>query len=157
MLKRLATPLMLLAAVACTEAPLFEDYIKLPDSTWPQDSVIEIEVMIEHTDVAYTAFSGIRHSPSYPYRNLYIFREVESERGLEYRDTIMYVLSDNRGKRLGDGFGASKEIIAPFGRTPFKFGERGVYTFRFIQGMRPNAVHGIDDLYFRINTVTETP
>lgn len=147
--------LALILTVACNKAPLYEAYIPIHDDGWSQDSIIEIEVMIEDTSVAYTAFSGIRHNPNYPYRNFYLFREVESERGLEYRDTVMFVLSDNLGKRLGDGLGATKEITAPIGQAPFKFGERGVYTFRFTQGMRPEVIRGIEDLYFRINPVTE--
>ncbi len=145
------------ALLSCTEKPLYEAYMSIPNASWSQDSIIEFEVMIEDTDVAYAAFNGIRHNPSFPYRNFYIFREVESERGLEYRDTVMFVLSDNKGLRLGDGFGNTKELTAPIGRAPFKFGERGIYTFRFIQGMRPEVVKGIEDVYFRINMVTEEP
>jgi gliding motility-associated lipoprotein GldH len=155
--KLFAFIVLFLAITSCTEQPLYETYVAIPNASWSQDSIIEFDVMIEDTEAAYAAFNGIRHNPTYPYRNLYVFREVESERGLEYRDTVMFVLSDNKGLRLGDGFGNTKELIAPIGRAPFKFGERGIYTFRFIQGMRPDAIKGIEDVYFRINMVTEEP
>ncbi len=125
-------------------------YIDLPLEGWSQDSLIEIEVLIEDTSMAYRGFTGIRHNQNYPFRNLYLFREVESERGMEYRDTIMFVLSDAKGVRQGTGLGHTREIIAPFGRAPFKFGERGYYTFRIIQGMRPESVQGIEAVYFQL-------
>jgi gliding motility-associated lipoprotein GldH len=125
-------------------------YIDLPKSGWNQDSVVEVVVMIDDTSVAYRGLTGIRHNPSYPYRNLYLFREVESERGIEYRDTIIFMLSDVKGVRQGSGLGHTREITAPFGRAPFKFGERGYYTFRIIQGMRPERVHGIEAIHFQL-------
>jgi gliding motility-associated lipoprotein GldH len=146
--------LILLTTASCDqENALFDRFISIHKDGWAQDSIIEIEVLIEDTDLSYTGFTGIRHNPNYPYRNFYIFREVVSERGVEYRDTIMFVLSDQQGRRLGTGMGHTREIIAPLGQAPFKFGKKGIYTFRFSQAMRPEVIQGIEDVYFRLTPV----
>jgi gliding motility-associated lipoprotein GldH len=143
-----------LALFACNRnESLVNTYIDIDADGWAQDSSVEITVMIDDANLAYMAFSGIRHNPNYPYRNLYLFREVESERGIEYRDTIYFALSDAKGVRQGSGSGHTREIVAPFGMAPFKFGERGYYTFRITQGMRPEKIPGIESVYFRLTPV----
>ncbi|MCC5918297.1 MAG: gliding motility lipoprotein GldH [Cryomorphaceae bacterium] len=138
---------------SCSDGALVNSYFSIDREGWPKDSVIEVEVLIMDTNAAYIGMTGIRHNPNYPYRNFYLFREVVSERGLEYRDTIMFMTSDAKGKRLGKGLGHTREIIAPLGSAPIRFGTKGIYTFRFIQGMRPDVLPGIEEVFFRLEPI----
>lgn len=141
--------LVLIAVVfttACSEKPFYEKYLPVSQQGWQLDSAAIFEVDIQDTTSTYAVLFNLRANDAYPYRNIYLFRSVWSEDGLEYQDTAKVILADAYGKWLGEGIGELKTFTRPFRAQPLRFNKRGTYTFKFVQGMRDTLLPGVEDV-----------
>jgi len=139
-------PLLLLFFSSCGEEPFYEEYISVNDAGWIADSIASFELEVDDTVSAYRVVLTFRANNDYPHSNLYLFREILSEDGLEYRDTANFILADPYGKWLGDGMGELKTFARLFRRQPLRFNKKGTYRFRLEQAMRVDTLKGIKDI-----------
>lgn len=137
--------LLVFGLLACSERPFYEEYQHL-EAGWHQDSVLRFAVPIEDTLSSYSVMLRLRGNDQYPYANLYLFRSIQSDRGLEYRDTANLTLADPYGKWLGEGIGELKTFSRAFRREPMRFNRSGVYTFEIQQAMRRELLPGLEDV-----------
>ena len=128
---------------ACSDNAWFDSYKEISETGWSQDSVISFTIDITDTNAAYDARLLLRANADYPYSNLYIFREVESERGKELRDTVQYVLADRFGKWLGEGVGDLKTYEWAYWPRSVQFKHAGTYKFTIQQAMRDHSLAGV--------------
>lgn len=143
MTRVVAAFILLFAISSCGDQPYFETYQDISEEGWHKDSVLHFTVDITDTNVAYDARLLLRANNNYPYSNLYIFREVESDRGRELRDTLQYVMADRFGKWLGEGVGDLKTYEWAFWPRPVQFKHAGTYKFTVQQAMRNDNLEGI--------------
>ncbi|HAB35175.1 MAG TPA: hypothetical protein DCE58_01095 [Cryomorphaceae bacterium] len=141
--------------VACGEGPLVQDVTSFSKDTWYQDSVISVDVEVSDTQAVYRVTFQIRHSNSYPYSNLYLFREIRSDRQTEYQDTVDIRLANDRGAWNGSGVGALKTLELPYKQAGLRFPKPGIYRFRFQHGMRDEPLVGIRDFALMIEKEEE--
>lgn len=139
-------PTAVLFISACSERPYFEQYLPVSKQGWHLDSAASFEVEIKDTTSTYAVLFNLRANDAYPYSNIYLFRSVFSDDGLEYQDTAQVILADAYGKWLGDGIGELKTFTRPFRAQPLRFNRRGTYTFKFVQGMRDTLLTGVEDV-----------
>lgn len=135
-----------LAIIACEPQPYYESYLPVTKDGWFADSIARFEVEIEDTLSSYMVIFNIRANSDYPYSNLYLFRSIQSEHGLEYHDTANITLADPYGRWLGDGIGELKTFQRVYRNQPLRFSKPGTYTFEFVQAMRMEPLVGIEDL-----------
>ena len=88
----------------------------------------------------------LRHDNNYAFRNIWFFRTIESERGIEYADTINYVLADETGKWLGSGIGNKKLVTMPLRTQALRFNKPGAYDFNIQHGMRDTSLAGLSEI-----------
>jgi len=138
--------LILGVCCACEEAPFYEEYIAVNGNAWHADSTASFKVNIDDTSSAYTIFLNLRNNSQYPYSNIFLFREIASERGLEYGDTAEYFLADQYGKWTGRGLGELKTNTWPYKSRELYFNKTGTYTFSIRQAMRTEQLKGIEDI-----------
>lgn len=130
---------------SCEETPFYEEYLAIDGSTWQVDSVARFEIEIEDTLSTYPIVLNIRANDDYPYANLYLFRKIYSEDGLEYSDTAEFKMADAYGRWLGVGIGELKTFKRVYRREPLRFNRPGTYRFEFVQAMRTDPLPGIED------------
>lgn len=139
----------------CNEAPLFDSFVSLNDG-WQKDSILEFNVRITDAGQAYLVNVKMRHNGNYPYSNIYMFRKIESANGVEYQDTVNFVLADPTGKWLGSGVGELKTMVWTYRANALKFNEPGNYTFSLQQGMRTDVLPGIEDVGLEVIALNES-
>jgi len=132
---------------------MYEEYVEVSDSGWHADSVVHFTVDIEDTAAAYQVAWHLRHNSNYPYSNIFLFREVESEKGIEFADTAEFPLADAYGKWLGKGVGELKTNTWPYKKQLLLFNEPGEYRFSLQQAMRTERLTGLEDIGLSIYKV----
>lgn len=140
---------------SCGDSAVYEEYVEIPDKGWHKDSSLTFEVEIEDTNAAYQVVWYLRNNNAYPYRNIFLFRKIASERGVEFADTSEFFLADPYGKWLGKGVGELKTNTWPFKKQLIYFNKEGKYTFTLQQAMRTEYLEGVEDVglgVFKVDT-----
>lgn len=138
---------------SCSDDAMYDQFVRIPETGWHSDSSVQFNVLVEDTATSYAIYFRMRHNAGYPYQNLYLFREITSEDGREFSDTVAYTLAKPTGEWLGKGFGSLKTIETPFTKNVVRFNRRGTYTFHIGQGMREEYLKGIEEIGLRIEPV----
>jgi gliding motility-associated lipoprotein GldH len=143
--------LILGCAVGCTDGDaLFRDFVDLPAAGWERDSAVQFDASVTDTAQPYVMLVSVRHTQAYPYRNLYLGRQIIGADGIEYQDTVEIQLADDRGTWLGEGVGGIKTLTVPFRGQAVSFQKAGPYRFRFQHVMRENPLPGVRSVGFTI-------
>lgn len=138
--------LMAALLTACGPDAVYEEYVEVPESGWYRDSTITFSVEIEDTASPYQVVWYLRNNNEYAYSNIYLFRKVSSQRGVEFSDTAQFALADAYGKWLGKGVGELKTNTWPFKQQLLFFNHEGTYTFTLRQAMRTDYLRGVEDV-----------
>lgn len=131
---------------SCSSKPYYEEYIEIPSTGWNADSTAKFKVKIDDTISDFLIGINLRNNNQYPFSNIYLFREIYSPQGLEFRDTMEFILSDAYGKWLGKGVGELKTNQWQFAGRGLRFKKRGNYTFTLTQAMREENLLGLEDI-----------
>ena len=92
-----------LLLTACDSDVVSEQIAELKGESWGQNEVVNCECNIEDADAYYTMELEVRNTVDYPYRNLYLFVDIETPDTMRYRDTVQIFLADQAGKWYGKG------------------------------------------------------
>lgn len=133
-------------ASACGRTVVYEEYVEIPDRGWYKDSVISFEVEISDTSSGYDLMLYLRNNHNYPYSNIYFFRSVASDRGMEFGDTSEYLMADPYGKWLGKGTGSIRSHEWPYRESKVFFNKSGTYTFNIQHAMRTDYLEGVESI-----------
>lgn len=137
---------LLFLFVSCTNNKVFDEYKQMNTLGWHADSIANFNVEVTDTLSEYAIYLKLRHDHNYAFRNIWFFRTITSERGVEYADTINYVLADDMGKWLGKGIGDKKLVTMPLRTQALRFNKTGDYQFSIQHGMRDTVLSGILEL-----------
>ena len=138
-----------LISSSCRSKSYYSDSVTLPGATWSSNNPILFNALVADTVTPLEIELIIRTNPEYPYRNLFLFFTTTSPGGLSIRDTVEYILSNERGERFGNGTGSIMSLKVPF-KVNVIFPEQGIYRFKIEQGMRREKLEGIEDIGLRI-------
>lgn len=131
---------------SCSPTPYFEEYVEVPDASWHADSTILFTVEVDDTSSEFLIGINLRNNNNYPFSNIFLFREIRSSRGVEFRDTIEFSLADPYGKWLGKGVGELKTNQWAFAPQGLRFKKKDSYTFALTQAMRTESLEGVEDV-----------
>jgi len=137
---------------ACNSGKLYNQHINIPNNTWNMKNIAEFKPEIQDTTSIFNIYIHIRNTGEYPMSNLFLFVKTTSPQGFYVKDTFECVLSDQKGKWLGKGFGSvwsNKVIFKKNVRFPYP----GDYIFKIEQAMRINKLPGIVDVGMSIEKV----
>ncbi len=147
MLRKISLIVFIGALWACqNDRMVYDRYINISPKGWHTDSIAEFTVSIEDTTAQYAVYIKMRHNNNYPYRNIWFFRSISSKRGIEYTDTINYILADEMGKWLGSGIGENKHLVMPLRTQALRFNKPGKYQFSIQHGMTDTILSGITEM-----------
>lgn len=122
--------------MGCNRNTIYSGYKNIDMKGWDKDSALTYYIDIEDTLAAYDIVAIVRHTPSYPYQNLWLFTD---------HDSIDILLADNHGRWLGSGVGDHKELAAILLENQH-FEHPGKHALRIRHGMRTEALRGLTEL-----------
>lgn len=137
---------------SCDSPALYDRYQAIDNTVWEKDKEYYFTFHIDDISVPYNLSLEIRNNNMYPYQNLWIFCNEEQPIGPMAKDTLECMLADEFGKWHGDGISLFQSSF-PI-RTNYLFPHKGQYTFGFRQGMRNEALKGVQEIGLRVTALS---
>ena len=129
-----------------SERIVYEEFSGPESVAWAAHTPIELSFEQEANENTYEVIMHIRHNQSYPFSNLFLFREVYYEGRRQFGDTMEIQLADAYGRWHGKGIGSIKQLDFPYKRSLMKLDGLGKYSFVFSHGMRSETLEGIESI-----------
>jgi gliding motility-associated lipoprotein GldH len=129
---------------------MYFQYHSIPLEGWHKDSIYTFDIEVDNTELYFNIYINVRNTPNYPNQNLWLFISETTPSGTLTKDTIEFYLADHRGRWLGSGAGAIKEMQVLI-RQDFRFSETGTYRFEITHGMRTDILQGITEIGMQVN------
>lgn len=145
----IAVLLILLGTVACSRNNIYFEFQSVNPEAWSKDSLYTFRVEVQEAAVPYDIYIYTRNTPAYPNQNLWLFLTELTPDSTLTADTIEFYLADQRGRWLGTGMGALKEMPVLY-RQEVYFDKPGTYVYTIGHGMRTDPLKGINDLGMRV-------
>ena len=134
---------------SCQSDILFTADKPFTDALWHKDTVLRFDYFNQDTIQPCDLYFYIRHNPTYPHANLYLFLEIDSPEGTRVTDTVSFMLASPQGEWYGKGFATSKQLLLPY-HSDFRFLRLGKYVFSIRHGMRYDKLPGVEDFGLQI-------
>lgn len=151
-LKRFIAAFACFLCFSCENPALYDQYQAIDNTVWEKDKEYYFSFQVTDISVPYNLTLEVRNNNRYPYQNLWLFCNEEQPIGPMVKDTIECTLADEFGKWHGHGISLFQSSF-PI-RTNYNFSHEGQYTFSFRQGMRDDALKGIQEIGFRVTALS---
>ena len=145
---------MALLSASCDKQRVFDEYRSV-GSAWHKDSIVSFDLPEVDSTKAYNLFVNVRSNDSYPYNNLFLIVQMDHPGRLSKVDTLEYMMADEEGRLLGEGFSDIKESKL-FYKEKVRF-KKGDYKVHIKHAVRETgkvqgvpALKGISEVGFRI-------
>ena len=132
--------LFLLFLQSCKEeGVVFNDFVKIEESSWKYKDNVSFNFNISDTINAYDVYLQLRNTKAYNWSNIYIFSDINYPNSKTRRDTFEFYLTDKKGHWLGKKSGniIENEFLL-FKAT--KFPITGAYNISIQQAMRDTSL-----------------
>ncbi len=146
--------LIVFCIAACKNNNVYFHYHSVNPDAWNKDSIYVFDIEIPNIVSSYNIYINVRNSPDYSYQNLWLFvNEISPDESVN-KDTIEFYLADHKGKWLGTGAGAIKEMPVLYKQNHI-FEAPGTYIFEVGHGMRVDELKGITEIGMRVEEITD--
>lgn len=134
---------------SCSRNVVYSEYHTFNNNEWYVKDKAAFDVEIKDTQTLNNISLMIRHTDTYPFRNIFLFVTTKYPDGKSLTDTMEVVLANSKGEWLGSGVGDIFDFKVPIKKN-VKFPLAGKYQFIFEQGMRVDPLPMIMDFGFEI-------
>ena len=127
--------LQMLLLTSCENKIIISDSKKISNSVWNIDEAVKLELNVVDVSKFYNLYINIDVKEDFLTNNLWIFLSTSSPSGNVQNDTLIYYVTDEKGKWFGNKNGdiiKNKFLYKP----NIKFSEVGTYKFTISHGMR---------------------
>ncbi|MDG5800486.1 gliding motility lipoprotein GldH [Marinilabiliaceae bacterium ANBcel2] len=131
--------------ISCSSPVIYEETYEVNESGWLYSDSAAFTFSLSDTSRVLDIGVTLRHSEDYPYRNIWLFLEVDAPGTTGYVDTLELYISDNKGEWLGRKRDGAIEVSALY-QHDVKIAEEGDFTWRLVHGMRRELLPGIHSL-----------
>ncbi len=138
-----------LILVSCDKNKVFEKNLEIDKGLWNSENIAEFDIDINETKIPYNILINIRNAHLYPTSNIWLFVTTVSPKGKSQRDTVEFILANEKGEWLGDGMGDIWDNSLPF-KEKIGFPKKGKYKIRIQHGMRVNPLPFILEIGVRV-------
>ncbi|NPA44917.1 MAG: gliding motility lipoprotein GldH [Chlorobi bacterium] len=124
-----------LALFSCESKTIISDSKKIENEVWNIGVPVNLELEVNDISKFYNLFINVNVKEDFLTNNLWLFISTKSPSGNVQTDTVMYYVTDEKGKWFGDKSGdivKNKFVYKP----NIKFPEQGKYLFSISHGMR---------------------
>lgn len=139
----------LIFVITACDNSLFDRMKPIENASWNMRQSVKFDVDISDTISRYDFYITLRHNTDYQYSNLYVFVNSTSPGQEMKKDTIEFILADDKGNWMGNGSGQLRTNEFLISRQ-YVFPIAGLYTFEFEQAMRDSVLLGITDIGINI-------
>ncbi len=145
--------LFLYLFTSCDKSRVYEEWHDVKGNLWNKDSSACFSFDIEDSLATYNINFGLRHTNLYPYENIWLLTNLETEdSSISYSDTIQLVLANKEGVWYGERSARIYTYVVPLYRG-IRFPLPGKYSFRIKHGMREDELLGVTSVGLRVETV----
>ena len=135
--------------LACgTDHVYFKNY-EFEDRTWEAADVKQFNFEVADTVSRNDFYIHLRNDGSYPYRNLFLFVELQFPNGKKAVDTLECPLASPSGEWYGKGLGDIVDHKIAY-KQDVMFPLTGAYLLNVRQAMREDTLNGIYNIGFSI-------
>ncbi|NNC83513.1 MAG: gliding motility lipoprotein GldH [Flavobacteriales bacterium] len=152
MKKPIQLVVLTLLLVSCSKEYFFFDSEELAPDGWKAGEAVEFELNSTDTSSYLDFYLDIRNNDDYPYRNIYVFIEMDFPNGRSLRDTVHFPsLATPDGRWTGKGIGSTfdNSILYKQGK---KLPLPGDYVLRVEHAMRDTFLQGIERVGIHIES-----
>ncbi len=135
--------------VACSDDHVFFKNYTFEDRVWTSADEKEFRFEIQDTVTRNDFYIHLRNDGDYPYRNLFLFVELQFPNGKKAIDTLECPLASPSGEWYGKGLGDVVDHKIAYKREVI-FPIAGEYSINVRQAMRDDTLMGLYDLGFSI-------
>ena len=128
---------------ACKNKSAYLHFETIPTEGWHQDSVLRYVLTTEDSQGVYDLMFHIRHTPNYPYQNMWLF-VTRSTGEVRQTDTLELYLADGRGAWLGNGRNGLITMAVIYDEQVRLGGDTMTITIQ--HGMRDSMLRGVQDV-----------
>lgn len=140
---------LLFVLSSCNRNVVYSEYKTFENADWFAKDKAVFEMDIQDVENFNNISLMLRHGDAYPYRNLFLFVTTLYPNGIEKKDTMEVILSNNKGEWQGSGAGDIFDFKVPIKRN-IRFSIPGKYKFTFEQAMRVDPLPMVMDFGFEI-------
>ena len=141
---RIAAVMLIITLLpACKNKSAYLHFETLPTEGWHQDSVLRYVLTTEDSQGVYDLMFHIRHTPAYPYQNMWLF-VTRTSGEVRQTDTLELYLADGRGAWLGNGRNGLITMPVIYDEQVRLGGDTMTITIQ--HGMRDSMLRGVQDV-----------
>ena len=147
--------MMLVVAVcgaSCTDTAIIDANVVIENRVWHYEDQPQLKAHITDITKPYHVYLNLRHTPDYPYSNVFILLHQFAPDGTDTTERFELTLAESDGRWLGKGNGSvytHQHLI----KEAVHFSDTGHYVFTLEQNMRENPLPEITDVGIRIEPV----
>lgn len=138
----------LLLLLSCGSRDVYHQFKNTVNDEWHADSVFRFSFDIEDTTQKYNVFVNVRHTHHYPWKNLWLFMQLQNPSTSLVKDTLQATIADDFGKWLGSGSSIFLQTI-PY-LMEHSFEHKGTHQIQVVHGMRDTTLIGIRNIGIRV-------
>lgn len=140
--------------LSCDKKRVFDEY-KSVGTAWNKDSIVSFDLPKVDSTKLYNLYINVRGNNNYKFNNIFLIVSLEQPDKMVKVDTLEYLMTDENGALLGEGFTDVKDSRLYYKeRMKFKNGE---YKLHIKHALRQTGkitgvekLEGITDVGFRI-------
>lgn len=148
--------LIALFLFSCNNKIAISDSEKIDNEIWAINKTIKAKINIEDINKFYNVFINVNVKEVFLTSNLWLFVSTKSPSGNIQSDTLIFYVTDAKGKWFGDKSGdiiKNKFLYKP----NIKFPEAGEYVFSILHGMRETDLPKATEVGITVEEVIEKP
>jgi len=134
---------------SCDSSKIYEKNLNIPDGIWNVGHVAKFDVQISDSKIPYNLYVNIRNASLYPTNNIWLFVTTNSPQGKAQRDTVEFILANEKGEWLGDGAGDYWDSQLMYKKSVL-FPSAGNFKLEIQHGMRMENLPFILEIGLRV-------
>ncbi len=142
--------MLLCIAAACMKHTVYHSFHHLSIAGWKKSDTLPFHIAVTDSNPPVLhLFADIRYRQDYPYSRLYLFiRQNLQDSSTWKTDTISLQLTDDKGRKTGNGGNAVLQLSAFVGSVRPQ--SSGKYVIQVVSGMKDESLTGINDIGIRV-------
>lgn len=139
--------------IPCSDRVMYWDFDPFPGDRWLVSDTLTFVLYVEDTSRTFEWYAGIRLTPEYPYRNLWVMIRLEMPSGGVELHRRNLELFSSRGVPYGVQRAGLVDVEVPLGEMHFP--EPGKYRIRVWHIHREDTLKGVREFGFLLKRIPE--
>ncbi len=146
--------LVLLCFTQCGETFFYTQEIPINTEGWSYDKAKKFDFKIQEANQKYQAFLDIKHTPDYPYQNLYYQLKTTNPKGNVDKRMLSTNLADKTGQWYGSCNSTSCNVRINLEKE-ISFEDIGNYTIEIEQWTRDSLLQEVESIALHIQATAQ--